>query len=202
MLLRALLAQTRRAAASKGVLIVNAERLRPLGRAALSTGARAEKASAASSMPHHLDAESSSSQQSDLDDFRAMLSDFASREIAPLAEEIDRKNTAPMDLWTKMWITNGTVADVVVLYAKTDPLAGSKGVTAFIIDKSNTTKESFSAHQKLDKLGMRGSDTCELVFNGCFVPDENVLGEVGKGVYVLFSGLDYERLVLSGGPLG
>ena len=102
MLLRALLAQTRRAAASKGVLIVNAERLRPLGRAALSTGARAEKASAASSMPHHLDAESSSSQQSDLDDFRAMLSDFASREIAPLAEEIDRKNTAPMDLWTKM----------------------------------------------------------------------------------------------------
>ena len=101
-----------------------------------------------------------------------------------------------------MWITNGTVADVVVLYAKTDPLAGSKGVTAFIIDKSNTTKESFSAHQKLDKLGMRGSDTCELVFNGCFVPDENVLGEVGKGVYVLFSGLDYERLVLSGGPLG
>ena len=103
---------------------------------------------------------------------------------------------------TKMWITNGTVADVVVLYAKTDPLAGSKGVTAFIIDKSNTTKESFSAHQKLDKLGMRGSDTCELVFNGCFVPDENVLGEVGKGVYVLFSGLDYERLVLSGGPLG
>lgn len=95
MLLRALLAQTRRAAAP--------ERLRPLvGRAAaLSTGARAEKASSSSSMPHPLD-ESSSSSSSDLDDFRAMLSDFASREIAPLAEEIDRKNTAPMDLWTKM----------------------------------------------------------------------------------------------------
>ena len=98
MLLRALLAQTRRAAAP-GVFY-NAERLRALGRAALSTGARAEKASS-SSMPHPLDAESSS-HQSDLDDFRAMLSDFASREIAPLAEEIDRKNTAPMDLWTKM----------------------------------------------------------------------------------------------------
>ena len=100
-----------------------------------------------------------------------------------------------------MWITNGTVADVVVMYAKTDPAAGPKGVTAFVVDKANTQK-GFSAHQKLDKLGMRGSDTCELVFDKCFVPDENVLGEVGKGVYVLFSGLDYERLVLSGGPLG
>lgn len=103
---------------------------------------------------------------------------------------------------TKMWITNGTVADVVVAYAKTDPAAGPKGVTSFVIDKANTPKGSFSAHQKLDKLGMRGSDTCELVFDKCFVPEENVLGEVGKGVYVLFSGLDYERLVLSGGPLG
>ena len=101
-----------------------------------------------------------------------------------------------------MWITNGTIAGVTVVYAKTDPSAGSKGVTAFIIDKANTPKETFSAHQKLDKLGMRGSDTCELVFDKCFVPDENVRGEVGRGVYVLFSGLDYERLVLSGGPLG
>lgn len=101
-----------------------------------------------------------------------------------------------------MWITNGTVADVVIVYAKTDPSAGSKGVTAFVVDRANTPRETFSAHQKLDKLGMRGSDTCELVFDRCFVPDENVLGEVGKGVYVLFSGLDYERLVLSGGPLG
>ena len=103
---------------------------------------------------------------------------------------------------TKMWITNGTVADVVIVYAKTDPSAGSKGVTAFVVDRANTPRETFSAHQKLDKLGMRGSDTCELVFDRCLVPDENVLGEVGKGVYVLFSGLDYERLVLSGGRWG
>lgn len=101
-----------------------------------------------------------------------------------------------------MWITNGTVADVVVVYAKTDPSAGARGVTAFVIDRKNTPPETFSSHQKLDKLGMRGSDTCELVFDRCFVPDDNMLGEVGKGVYVLFSGLDYERLVLSGGPLG
>ena len=101
-----------------------------------------------------------------------------------------------------MWITNGTIADVVVVYAKTDPAAGSKGVTAFLVDRATTPRENFSAHQKLDKLGMRGSDTCELVFDRCFVPDESVLGEVGSGVYVLFSGLDYERLVLSGGPLG
>ncbi|PVU87267.1 hypothetical protein BB559_006134 [Furculomyces boomerangus] len=99
----------------------------------------------------------------------------------------------------KMWITNGPDADVLVVYAKTDPQAGPKGITAFIVEKSF---KGFSTHQKLDKLGMRGSNTCELLFDNCEIPEENVLGDVGKGVYVLMSGLDYERLVLSGGPLG
>eukprot|EP01132_Coremiostelium_polycephalum_P005723 gene5723-7119_t len=100
---------------------------------------------------------------------------------------------------TKMWITNGPDADVLVVYAKTDINAGSKGITAFLIEKG---MKGFSTGQKLDKLGMRGSNTCELIFEDCFVPDENVMGEVGKGVKVLMSGLDYERLVLSAGPLG
>jgi isovaleryl-CoA dehydrogenase len=100
---------------------------------------------------------------------------------------------------TKFWITNGPNADVLVVYAKTDPTAGTRGITAFIIEK---TMKGFSTAQKLDKLGMRGSDTGELVFNDCEVPLENVLGKVGEGVRVLMSGLDYERLVLSGGPLG
>ncbi|MHB0979398.1 MAG: isovaleryl-CoA dehydrogenase [Thermoleophilia bacterium] len=100
---------------------------------------------------------------------------------------------------TKMWITNGPEADVLVVYAKTDPDAGSRGITAFLIEKSFP---GFSTAQKLDKLGMRGSDTCELVFEDCEVPKENVLGEVGGGVYVLMRGLDYERVVLAGGPLG
>ncbi|WP_311063864.1 isovaleryl-CoA dehydrogenase [Halomonas sp. DWK9] len=99
----------------------------------------------------------------------------------------------------KMWITNGPDADVLVVYAKTDPEAGSKGITAFIIEKG---MPGFSTAQKLDKLGMRGSNTCELVFQDCRVPAENVLGEVGKGVRVLMSGLDYERAVLAAGPIG
>jgi len=99
----------------------------------------------------------------------------------------------------KMWITNGPAADVLVVYALTDPAAGTKGVTAFIIEKNFT---GFSGAQKLDKLGMRASETSELVFSDCEVPVENVLGEVGGGIKVLMSGLDYERLVLSGGPLG
>ncbi len=99
----------------------------------------------------------------------------------------------------KMWITNGPDADTLVVYAKTDVAAGSKGITAFIVEKSF---KGFSTAQKLDKLGMRGSNTCELVFRDCEVPAENVLGEINKGVRVLMSGLDYERLVLSGGPLG
>ena len=99
----------------------------------------------------------------------------------------------------KMWITNGPHADVLVVYATVDPALGSRGITAFLIEKGMT---GFSTAQKLDKLGMRGSDTCELVFENCVVPKSQVLGEVGKGVKILMSGLDYERVVLSGGPLG
>ena len=100
---------------------------------------------------------------------------------------------------SKMWITNGPVAQTLVVYAKTDPDAGPRGITAFLIEKG---MKGFSTAQKLDKLGMRGSDTCELVFEDCEVPEENVLGEVGRGVKILMSGLDYERAVLAGGPLG
>ena len=100
---------------------------------------------------------------------------------------------------SKMWITNGPVAQTLVVYAKTDPDAGPRGITAFLIEKG---MKGFSTAQKLDKLGMRGSDTCELVFEDCEVPEENVLGEVGRGVKILMSGLDYERAVLAAGPLG
>ena len=100
---------------------------------------------------------------------------------------------------TKMWITNGPDADTLVVYAKTDPSAGSHGITAFLIEKGI---KGFSTTQKLDKLGMRGSNTCELVFINCEVPEENVLGGVGRGVNVLMSGLDYERSVLAAGPIG
>ncbi|CCG09224.1 Acyl-CoA dehydrogenase [Pararhodospirillum photometricum DSM 122] len=100
---------------------------------------------------------------------------------------------------TKMWITNGPDADVIVVYAKTDPEAGSRGITAFLVEKGF---KGFSTAQKLDKLGMRGSNTGELVFQDCEVPAENVLGSLNGGVRVLMSGLDYERLVLAGGPLG
>ncbi|MYH90084.1 MAG: isovaleryl-CoA dehydrogenase [Gammaproteobacteria bacterium] len=100
---------------------------------------------------------------------------------------------------SKMWITNGPDADILVIYAKTDPEAGPRGITAFIVEKDFP---GFSTAQKLDKLGMRGSNTCELVFSDCEVPAENVLGEVGEGVNVLMSGLDTERVTLAGGPLG
>ena len=100
---------------------------------------------------------------------------------------------------TKMWITNGPDADVLVVYAKTDKQAGSKGITAFIIEKGF---KGFSTAQKLDKLGMRGSNTCELVFEQCEVPKENVLGEINQGTRVLMSGLDFERTVLAAGPIG
>ncbi|WP_026616568.1 isovaleryl-CoA dehydrogenase [Ensifer aridi] len=99
----------------------------------------------------------------------------------------------------KMWITNGPDADVLVVYAKTDPAAGPRGITAFLVEK---TFPGFSPGPKLDKLGMRGSNTSELIFSDCEVPEENVLGAVGEGVKVLMSGLDYERVVLSAGPLG
>jgi isovaleryl-CoA dehydrogenase len=100
---------------------------------------------------------------------------------------------------TKMWITNGPDAHVYVIYAKTDPEAGSRGISAFIVERDSP---GFSRSPKLDKLGMRGSNTCELVFQDCRVPAENMLREEGKGVEILMSGLDYERTVLSGGPVG
>jgi isovaleryl-CoA dehydrogenase len=100
---------------------------------------------------------------------------------------------------TKFWITNGSEAETLVVYAKTDPEAGSRGITAFIIEK---TMDGFSAGQKVDKLGIRGSPTAELVFDDCFVPPENILGEENKGVEVLMSGLDYERTILAGMQVG
>ncbi|MGH8712742.1 MAG: acyl-CoA dehydrogenase family protein, partial [Casimicrobiaceae bacterium] len=100
---------------------------------------------------------------------------------------------------TKMWITNGPDADTLVVYAKTDADAGPRGITAFVIEKG---MQGFSTAQKLDTLGMRGSNTCELVFEDCAVPEENVLSAEGRGVNILMSGLDYERVVLAGGPLG
>jgi len=100
---------------------------------------------------------------------------------------------------TKMWITNGPDAEVIVVYARTGPAAGARGLTAFIVEKGC---KGYTTAQKLDKLGMRGSNTCELVFNDCEVPEENILGTAGQGVEVLMSGLDYERAVLAAGPLG
>ena len=100
---------------------------------------------------------------------------------------------------SKMWITNGPVAETFVVYAKTDPRAGARGITAFLVERDFP---GFSTVPKLDKLGMRGSDTCPLIFEDCWVPEENVLGAVGGGVGVLMSGLDYERVVLAAGPLG
>jgi isovaleryl-CoA dehydrogenase len=100
---------------------------------------------------------------------------------------------------SKMWLPNGPDADTLVVYAKTDPVAGARGITAFLVEKG---MRGFTTAQKLDKLGMRGSNTCELVFDGCEVPEENVLGQEGRGVNVLMSGLDYERAVLAGGSLG
>lgn len=103
---------------------------------------------------------------------------------------------------TKMWITNGPDADVFVIYAKTDPKAGARGISAFILDKAACPDDSFITSPKLDKLGMRGSNTCELVFTNCPISQENLLTTEGNGVYVLMSGLDYERAVLAAGPLG
>lgn len=100
---------------------------------------------------------------------------------------------------TKMWITNGPDTDVIVVYAKTNPQLKDKGITAFLVEKNSP---GFKVAQKLDKLGMRGSNTGELVFENVEVPEENVLGALNKGVYVLMSGLDYERLVLAAGPVG
>jgi len=129
----------------------------------------------------------------------AMSEPGAGSDVVSMKLRADKRGDHYVLNGNKMWITNGPDADVLVVYAKTDPDAGAKGITAFLIEKG---MKGFSTAQKLDKLGMRGSNTCELVFEDCEVPEANVLGVVGGGVKVLMSGLDYERVVLSGGPLG
>jgi isovaleryl-CoA dehydrogenase len=129
----------------------------------------------------------------------AMSEPNAGSDVVSMRLRADRKGDRYILNGTKMWITNGPNADTLVVYAKTDPDAGSRGITAFLIEK---TFPGFSTAQKLDKLGMRGSNTCELVFQDCEVPEENILGQIGRGVNVLMSGLDYERAVLAAGPLG
>jgi isovaleryl-CoA dehydrogenase len=129
----------------------------------------------------------------------AMSEPNAGSDVVSMKLRADKKGDKYILNGNKMWITNGPDADVYVIYAKTDTSAGSKGITAFIVERDYP---GFSRHQKLDKLGMRGSNTCELVFQDCEVPAENILGQEGKGVRVLMSGLDYERVVLSGGSLG
>ncbi len=129
----------------------------------------------------------------------AMSEPGAGSDVVSMKTKALKKGDRYVLTGNKMWITNGPIAETLVVYAKTDPEAGSKGITAFLIEKG---MKGFSTHQKLDKLGMRGSDTCELVFEECEVPEENVLGAVGRGVNVLMSGLDYERVVLAAGPLG
>jgi isovaleryl-CoA dehydrogenase len=129
----------------------------------------------------------------------AMSEPGSGSDVVSMRTRADRKGDAYVLNGSKMWITNGPEAETLVVYAKTDPNAGPRGITAFLIEKGF---QGFSTYQKLDKLGMRGSDTCELVFEDCEVPEENVLGEVGRGVGILMSGLDYERVVLSAGSLG
>ena len=129
----------------------------------------------------------------------AMSEPNAGSDVVSMKLKAEKRGDVYVLNGNKMWITNGPDAHVYIIYAKTDVTAGSKGITAFIVERDFP---GFSRHQKLDKLGMRGSNTCELVFENCEVPAENVLGAEGKGVGVLMSGLDYERVVLSGGPLG
>ncbi|NOT41123.1 MAG: isovaleryl-CoA dehydrogenase [Alphaproteobacteria bacterium] len=129
----------------------------------------------------------------------AMSEPGAGSDVVSMRTRADKKGNRYVLNGTKMWITNGPTADVLVVYAKTDPNAGPRGITAFIVERG---MKGFSTAQKLDKLGMRGSDTGELVFSDCEVPEENVLGRVNEGVRVLMSGLDYERAVLAAGPLG
>jgi isovaleryl-CoA dehydrogenase len=129
----------------------------------------------------------------------AMSEPGAGSDVVSMRTRAEKRGDRYVLNGTKMWITNGPVSETFVIYAKTDTDAGPRGITAFIVEKGF---KGFSRAQKLDKLGMRGSDTCELVFEDCEVPEENVLGEVGRGVNVLMSGLDYERAVLAAGPLG
>ncbi|AOB41226.1 isovaleryl-CoA dehydrogenase [Bordetella parapertussis] len=132
-------------------------------------------------------------------DALAMSEPGTGSDVVSMRLRADRKGDRYVLNGTKMWITNGPDADTLVVYAKTDPEAHQRGITAFLVEKGF---KGFSVAQKLDKLGMRGSHTGELVFEDCEVPEENVLGQVNGGVRVLMSGLDYERAVLSGGPLG
>ena len=129
----------------------------------------------------------------------AMSESGAGSDVVGMRLRADKRNDRFVLNGTKMWITNGPDASTLIVYAKTDPDAGPRGITAFLIEKEMA---GFSTAQKLDKLGMRGSNTCELVFEDCEVPYENILGEEGGGAKVLMSGLDYERVVLSAGPLG
>ena len=129
----------------------------------------------------------------------AMSESGAGSDVVGMATRAERKGDRYILNGSKMWITNGPNADTLVVYAKTDPAAQQRGITAFIIEKG---MKGFSTSPKLDKLGMRGSNTCELVFDDCEVPIENVLGFENKGVNVLMSGLDYERAVLAAGPIG
>jgi isovaleryl-CoA dehydrogenase len=129
----------------------------------------------------------------------AMSESGAGSDVVSMRLRADRRGDRYVLNGTKMWITNGPNANVLVIYAKTDPEAGPRGITAFLVEKGF---KGFSTSPKLDKLGMRGSNTCELVFQDCDVPEENVLDQVGRGVNVLMSGLDYERAVLAAGPLG
>jgi isovaleryl-CoA dehydrogenase len=129
----------------------------------------------------------------------AMSEPGAGSDVVSMKLRADKKGDRYVLNGTKFWITNGPCADVLVVYAKTDPSAGPRGITTFLIEKGF---KGFSTAQKLDKMGMRGSDTAELIFEDCEVPAENVLGAVGRGVNVLMSGLDYERAVLAAGPLG
>ena len=129
----------------------------------------------------------------------AMSEPGAGSDVVSMRTRAEKKGDRYVINGSKMWITNGPDADTLVVYAKTDPDANSRGITAFLIEKGF---KGFSTAQKLDKLGMRGSNTCELVFEDCEVPEENVLGRLNGGVEVLMSGLDYERAVLAGGPLG
>ncbi len=129
----------------------------------------------------------------------AMSEPGAGSDVVSMKTRAEKKGDRYVLNGNKMWITNGPHAETLVVYAKTDPAAGSKGMSAFLIEKG---MKGFSTAQKLDKLGMRGSDTCELVFQDCEVPEENLLGVVGRGVNVLMSGLDYERVVLAAGSLG
>ena len=129
----------------------------------------------------------------------AMSEAGAGSDVVGMRTRAEKRGDAYLLNGSKMWITNGPDAEVLVVYAKTDPDAGPRGITAFIVEQGMA---GFSTGPKLDKLGMRGSNTCELIFEDCAVPAENVLGEVGKGIGVLMSGLDYERVVLAAGPLG